>query len=211
MSRKIRMILVAVAVVVIAVLVWFFLLSPIRGDIQETETAIEDERMRLSQAQIQLAQAEATREEGMANQARLLELAKMMPESEEVPSLLLQLQDLADQSGIAFIAISPEDPRVNAAGDGRILPLQLEFQGTFFNVSDFIYRAEQMVAGPGRLLAVKSVDLSAGAGAEVQGGVSPELGVTVYVYAFLAGSGEAPASAAPATGSTTESTEATAQ
>ena len=212
MSRKIRMILVAVAVVIVAVLVWFFLLSPIRGDIQETETQIEDERMRLSQAQIQLAQAEATREEGMANQARLLELAKMMPESEEIPSLLLQLQDLADQSGIAFIAISPEEPRVNAQGDGRVLPLELEFQGTFFNVSDFIYRAEQMVAGPGRLLAIKTLDLSVGGGGEIQGGVSPALGVTMSMYAFLAGSGEAPAaSTAPATGSTTEGTEATAQ
>ncbi|MBN1321807.1 MAG: type 4a pilus biogenesis protein PilO [Thermoleophilia bacterium] len=205
MSRKLKMILAGVVVVIVAALVWFFLLSPIRDDIQATETQIEDERTRLSQAQIELAQAEATREEGKANQARLMELAKMMPETEEIPSLLLQLQDLADQSGITFIAISPGDTQSSDQADGRILPLDLEFRGTFFNVSDFIYRAEQMVAGPGRLLAVKTLDLSMGGAAELQGGVSPELGVSLQLYAFLAGSGEAPASAAPP--AATETTE----
>ena len=96
MSSKLKMILVAVVIVVVALLVWFFLLSPLRGDIKATETQIEQERTRLSQAQIQLAKAEATREEGRTNQARLLELTKIMPKTEEIPSLLLQLQDLAD-------------------------------------------------------------------------------------------------------------------
>ena len=211
MSSKLKMILAGVAIVVVAILVWFFLLSPLRGDIQTTETQIEEERARLSQAQIQLAKAEATREEGMANQARLLELSKMMPETEEIPSLLLQLQDLADQSGITFIAISPGESQTSESADGRILPLSVEFSGTFFNVSDFIYRAEQMVAGPGRLLAVKSVDLSPGGATEMQGGVSPQLTVSMEMYAFLAGGGEGGTSARPAASSTTETTEATSE
>jgi Tfp pilus assembly protein PilO len=195
-SSKLKMILVAVVIVVVALLVWFFLLSPLRGDIKATETQIEQERTRLSQAQIQLAKAEATREEGRTNQARLLELTKIMPKTEEIPSLLLQLQDLADQSGITFIAISPG--KSNEGAGGRILPLSVEFSGTFFNVSDFIYRAEQMVAGPGRLLAVKSVDLSPG-GADMQGGVSPQLTVSMQIYAFLADDGQTGRSASPAT------------
>lgn len=212
MSKKLRMILAAVAVVIVAVLVWFFLLGPIRGDIEATKNAIEDERARLSQAQIQLAQAQATREEGKANQARLLELAKMMPETEEIPSLLLQLQDLADQSGIKFIAISPGTVQVDQEADGRTLPLEVEFQGTFFNISDFVYRAEQMAAGPGRLLAVKNLDLGVGGAAELQGGVSPELGVSMSLYAFLAGTGENAAARSSSTAqSTTPTTAATSQ
>lgn len=205
MSRKVRNVLFGAGVVVFAVLVWFFILSPLRGDISDIESQIEDERMQLSQAQIQLQQAEATREEGKRNQARLLELAKMMPGAEEIPSLLLQLQDLADQSGIKFTAITPGDAQPDAGGSYRILPLDLEFKGTFFDVSDFIYRVEQLVAGPGRLLAVKDLSLSLGGGeGELAALVSPELEVSIAMYAFVTGSGQTtPVTTVPANGAAT--------
>lgn len=209
MSRRIRMILVGVAVLLVAVMAWFFLLSPMRGDIASLETQIEQQTTELSAAKVQLAQAQATREEGNKNQARLLELAKMMPTAEEIPSLLLQIQDLADQSGIDFVAITPSDTVASEVGDYRGLALDLEFSGTYFNVSDFIYRAENMVAGPGRLLAIKDLDLQTGEAPE-GGNVSPELNVNMTLYAFLAGGGE-PASAvvaAPTTDGTTDATTA---
>jgi len=187
MSNKVRLLLVGLAVVVIAVLAWFFLLDPLRGDIAAAEDQIEEEQARLSQAQTRLAQAEATREEGRRNQARLLELAKIMPASDEVPSLLLQIQDLADQSGIDFIAITPGDSQESGVVGYKILPLELEFRGTFFDVSDFVYRAEQMVAGPGRLLAVKDLQLGlADSGDALAGKVSPKLTVSMTMYAFVA-------------------------
>jgi Tfp pilus assembly protein PilO len=182
-----------VGLVVFVVLVWFLVLSPIRGNISSTEASIEDQRSALSVAQTALAQAQATREEGQRNQARLLELAKMVPPAEELPSLLLQIQDLADQSGIDFIAISPGEPLAQQSNPGfQIIPLDLQFQGTFFDVSDFAYRAEQMVAGPGRLVAIKSLDLTLGQDASAglgAAGVSPGLEVTIGMYGFVTASG----------------------
>jgi Tfp pilus assembly protein PilO len=208
MSRRARYILVGIGLLVVAALCWFFLLSPLRGQIADTETQIEDQRDQISLAKTALAQAEGTRDEGRRNQARLLELSKMVPPSEELPSLLLQLQDLADQSGIDFIAVTPGEPRaVESSGGYMILPLQLQFSGTYFDVSDFAYRAEQMVAGPGRLLALNSVALSPGGGVAGGGGAgaSPELGVSVSLYAFiLAEPAPPPAAAAPAAETTTE-------
>ena len=186
MSRRIRLLLMAVVVIAIVALCWFALLNPIRGDIAAADASIETERTKLAAAQAKLSQAEITRQDGQKNQARLLELAKMVPESEEVPSLLLQIQDLADQSGIAFISITPGDP-VDAASF-RIIPLEVRFSGTFFNLSDFVYRAEQMVAAPGRLLAVKDLKLQLG-GEGVPGEnsdtvVGPTLAVNMTLYAF---------------------------
>jgi len=175
----------AAGLVLVAVLCWFFLLSPLRGQIAETDVAIEDQRQKLQIAQTQLAQAEATKQEGRRNQARLLELNKMLPPSEELPSLLLQVQDLADQSGIDFIAVSPGQPSASAESSSYlILPLELQFSGTYFDVSDFIYRAEQMVAGPGRLLTIGSLALG-GAGGPGEGGASPSLDVSMSLYAFV--------------------------
>jgi Tfp pilus assembly protein PilO len=213
MSNRIRLLLIGLAIVVVAVLAWFFALSPVRDDIAAAEAQIEEEQARLSEAQIKLAQAESTKEEGRRNQARLLELAKMMPTSEEIPSLLLQIQDLADQSGIQFIAITPGETKDSESGAFRVLPLSLEFSGTFFDVSDFIWRAEQMSSGPGRLLAIKQLQLGlAGNASESAAGVSPTLSVTMTIYAFLAeeqgGSAPAAQSGAGAAQDTTTSTPA---
>jgi Tfp pilus assembly protein PilO len=206
-SRRVRMILIGIGVVILAGLVWFFVLSPIRGDIADIQTEMETQQGELVAAQAQLAQAEVTREQGRENQARLLELAKMVPGTEEIPSLLLQLQDLADQSGITFMSISPGDAQAN--GEAWVIPLDLQFSGTFFDVSDFVYRAEKMVAGPGRLLAIKTLDLTVGVGGttELAGAVSPELSVSMTIYAFVAGS---PAGVAPAA-DTTATTQAPSQ
>jgi Tfp pilus assembly protein PilO len=209
MNRTLRLIIVGVVLVVIIVLAWFFLISPLRSDIDAVEASIETERASLSAAQAQLAQAEAIREEGEKNRGMLLELAKMVPEGEQIPSLLLQIQDLADQSGIAFIAITPGDPI--QSGDFDIIPLELEFTGTYFDLSDFVYRAEQMVAGPGRLLAVKNLDLqlSQDAGATGSGAdVSPLLTVGMTLYAFeMAGATEGATTTTLSGGSSTTTDE----
>jgi Tfp pilus assembly protein PilO len=182
-SRRVRYILMGIGLVAFAAVVWFFVLSPIRGDIATTEAAIEDQQTQLSVAKTALAQAETTRTEGKWNQARLLELAKMVPPAEELPSLLLQIQDLADQAGINFISITPGAPSQPEGLDYLVMPLNLQFAGTFFDLSDFVYRAEQMVAGPGRLLAVQSITL--GGGLAAAGSASPELSVNVSMLAFI--------------------------
>jgi type IV pilus assembly protein PilO len=187
MSRKMRLMLSAVALVAIVALAWFMLISPLRAEIATTDTSISAEQTRLAAAQAKLAQAETTRAEGKKNQARLIELAKMVPVANEVPSLLVQIQDLADQAGIQFISLSPGEPK--DAGGFQIIPLTLTFSGSYFDLSDFAYRAEQLVAAPGRLLTVKSIQLSLG-GSPGSGETvaakssSPELTISMTLYAF---------------------------
>ncbi len=189
MTQKVKLLLMGAGIVLFAVVIWFLVLSPIRGDIADTQQAIQEEKTLVVQANTQLKHAEATRGEGKRNQMRLLELAKMVPMNAELPSLLLQIQDLADQSGIEFIQVTPGQVAAAVSGVFEVVPLQLEFTGTFFDVSDFIYRAEQMVAGPGRLLAVKNVDLALGGDTGLSAGSSPELRVSISVYAFALGGG----------------------
>lgn len=209
MNRKLRLALMGAALVVFAVLCWFFLLNPIRGDISKVEQDIEDQRAQISLAQTTLAQAESMRQEGQRNQGRLLELGKMVPPTEELPSLLLQLQDLADQSGIQFIAVTPGELKAPDSGsDYMVLPLELQFTGTYFDVSDFAWRAEQMVAGPGRLLAIKTLGIELDT-TDTAAGVSPQLSVNISLYAFIMA--EQPKASAPSAPSDTSSDGSSAQ
>jgi Tfp pilus assembly protein PilO len=203
MTRKMRMLLSAVALVAIVAMAWMFLISPLRSDIAGANSSIAEEQTRLSSAQTKLAAAQTTRAEGQKNEARLLELAKMVPQASQVPSLLVQIQDLADQSGIDFLSMSPGEPTESTGF--QIIPLQLTFTGGYFDLSDFAYRVEQLVAGPGRLLTVKSIQLKMGdAGTSDVTGTSstqtvadsPPLTVSMTLYAFCMDQKGQPAAAA---------------
>jgi Tfp pilus assembly protein PilO len=210
MSKNLRLILVALVIVVFAILVWFFVLSPIRGEISETEDAIQEEQDLLVTARAKVAAAEATKAEGKINQAKLLELAKMVPSSEELPSLLLQIQDLADQAGISFLTITPGEPTDTESEDYMILPLELEFEeGSYFAVSDFVYRVEQMVGGPGRLLAIKTLELSLQEDEATAAMGEAKLKAVISAYAFIQGNTGATTGGSGSSGTTTTSTTAT--
>ncbi len=221
MSRKMRLLLAGLALVAIVAVAWFFLISPLRTDIASTNASITEQQEKLSQAQAKLAQAQTTRAEGQKNQAKLMELAKMVPQSTQLPSLLVQIQDLADQSGIDFLSVSPGDP--DEAEGFQIIPLSLSFTGTYFDLSDFAYRVEQLVAAPGRLMTVKSISLkvedaegtdsASGEGSSVADADSPVLSVSMTLYAFSmdpSGAGTSTASSTKTTASSSSSSSAAA-
>ena len=181
MKRRSIFILVALVLVAAVVAYWFLLLKPLRENIAEYEGRIEEERQQLMVLQAKLAQMSQMKEEAVRNEARLVELAKMVPFSPELPSLILQIQDLAAEAGIDFITITPGE--ATEAPSFQVIPLDLKFSGSFFDVNDFIYRAEQLVGAPGRLLTVDSVSLAL-AGTASSTTASPKLSVTMIMSAF---------------------------
>lgn len=158
MSRRNLYIVGGLLLVVITAAYWFVLLSPLRGEIKTVDTSITAEQQKLTAAKAELVKLSALRDQAAANQARLIELAKMMPSAKEVPSLIIQMQDLANEAGIDFMTVSPGQAAASTAY--ATLPLTLQFEGTFFDINDFLYRVEQMVGSPGRLLSIQQVDLS---------------------------------------------------
>lgn len=214
MSRTLRFILAGAGLIVLIIIAWFVLLGPLSSDLAAVSTSIGEEKTRLAVVQAKLAQAEVTRAEGKKNQARLLELVKILPGSDEVPSLLLQIQALADESGVQFVSITPDE--AVESRPVRILPFSVEVSGSFFDVCDFMYRVEQLVEGPGRLLVVKQLDISVaetvgqatdGTILGGQGELSPELNASMILYAFDTGGVPlAAADTSPAVNETTTST-----
>jgi Tfp pilus assembly protein PilO len=207
-NRRIKLLLGGLGVVVVALVVFFLLINPIRGDIGVLKLSIAEEEGRIAKANIKLAAAEDTKAEGRRNQARLLELAKMIPEDSEVPSLILQIQDLSTKAGIDFIKIVPGKAQPSGAAY-QIVPLSLNFKGSFFDLSDFIYRAEQVVAGPGRLLTVKQLGLNPAedtAGSSVTKETMLNITMTMYAFVLPAGAQAPPAASTDGTGTATDTT-----
>jgi Tfp pilus assembly protein PilO len=190
----------AIALVVVALLVagalgYFVLISPKRSEnaelttqIQATETEIQSRRI----AQNKAPAAQPIRA------ADLFRVTKAMPNKYDMPGVILELNRIARETGIRFESITPQDG--SDAGGYLRQPIDLVFEGNYYELSDFLYRMRTLVSvhdgelrARGRLFTVRSLSFVEGEGTFPQ--IKATLGVDAYVY----GTG-APSAAAPAPG-----------
>jgi type IV pilus assembly protein PilO len=203
MKRRDLYIVGALVAVLVLAGYWFLVLSPLKAKVTDTQTQIDATQTQLVSLQTQVAQMAQSRDQAKKNQARLLELSKMLPDQDEIPSLLLQIQDLATESGINFMTMTPTKSASGTAAVGayQTISLAVQFTGTFFDVNDFLFRTEQLAAAPGRLLSVANMAFTPSGTAAV--GVSPTLSVTMTLQAYKATAAAAPAGTGAAGGAAT--------
>jgi hypothetical protein len=120
----------------------------------------------------------------------------MLPMSEGIPSMIVELTKTTDVSGIDLASITRGSTQFGTPFGVQTVNLTLS--GRFFDVEDFLYRLESYVAFrnasfrvTGRLLQVTSLSLTGGA-ATPTGGVAP-LTVSVTLNAYLWGGSAAAA------------------
>jgi hypothetical protein len=132
-----------VACVVVTLLVvgvgYFKLVDPRRHESSTLSHRIDDTRVQITAKRLALR---PTRRQAIAA-ADFFPLARAMPTSADMPDLLLQLSGIAADTGISFESITPGSPVV--LGAYSKLPLDLEFQGRFYDLADFLYRLRNLV------------------------------------------------------------------
>jgi len=194
-------IITAVVAVVLVVAWYFLLLSPTRTKLSDLDSQVQAQQAALTTAQQEVVRLESYKKTAPQSRAEIVRLGKMLPESEGIPSLIIELTRTAEASGVALDSITR-----GATLPGTPFGLQsvsLAVTGRFFDVEDFLYRLESYVAFrnasfrvTGRLLAVTTLGVTAGA--VTTDGSAPPLTVTVGLTAYLwAGSGSAAAGGAP--------------
>lgn len=188
---------VVAVVLVYAVAGWFLLVAPKRS--QATKLGAE-----IADAQVQLAQARVALRPGATppriSVADLFRLGKAMPAVTDMPGILLELSRVADETGIAFESITPAP--ATSSGTYQALPIQLVFDGNYYELSDFLFRLRNLVAvhsgkleATGRLFSVDRLEFTESPDK------FPEIQAALTVSAFVygPGSGAPPAEAAPTT------------
>jgi Tfp pilus assembly protein PilO len=187
----------AIAIVVVVLLVvtalgYFLVISPNRSQASELkqETAsVQTQIQALRLANTQAQQVEPIRV------ADLFRVSKAMPSTDDMPGVILELNRIAREAGIRFDSITPQE----ASDSGGYLrrPIDLVFDGNFYELSDFLFRLRSLVRvrngqleANGRLFTVNSLNF-------VESERSfPDIKATLSVSAFVYGTG-APQPAAP--------------
>ena len=134
-----------------------------------------------------------------------------MPAKTDMPDLVLELSQLARDTGIRFDSISPQP--LAAVGSYSVLPISVTFNGNFYNLADFLYRLRSLVTvhagrldATGRLLAVDTLSFNE---SDLK---FPQIQASLVIDAFVYAAAPAAAPAAtppPATATTTTTSETT--
>jgi Tfp pilus assembly protein PilO len=197
---------IAAALLVVAVVAYWLLIHPKRSEIGRLGADIEQ-----LENQVRLATVNAKKNEPVVRirVADLFALAKAMPDEEDMPGVILEMNSVASAAGTEFVSIAPQTPTQTSTGY-RVLPIALKFEGNYYDLTDFLFRLRNLVAvrdgrlaARGRLFTLDQLDFHEGPGGFPR--IEADLTVAAYVYGTPPAT---PASGTAASAPTTSSAEA---
>jgi type IV pilus assembly protein PilO len=205
LSQNAQIGVIVAGALVFGLAVWFLLVHPQSGKVSSLKRQAQDVQEKIDAYHQQVAAARSAPKIEVADVYRL---AKAMPTKTDMPDVVLELSQLARDTGISFDSISPQP--VAAVGSYSVLPISVTFNGNFYNLADFLYRLRSLVTvhagrldATGRLFSVDTLAFNESPKK------FPQIQATLVIDAFVYSSAPAPAPAAttpPATTTTSETT-----
>jgi type IV pilus assembly protein PilO len=190
------------AIVVVGLAGWFLLVRPQGAKLTDLKTQATEVQAKIEAYRQQVAAARAAPKIEVADVYRL---AKAMPDRTDMPDLVLELSQLARDTGIRFDAITPQ--QISPLGSYMVLPISVTFQGNFYNVADFLYRLRSLVSvhagrldATGRLFSVDTLTFNESTLK------FPQIQATLVIDAFVYGAGAPAPAPVPTTPTTTATT-----
>lgn len=203
LSQNVQLGLIVGGILVLGLAAWFFVVHPQSGKVSSLKRQSQDVQAKIDAYHQQVAAARSAPKIEVADVYRL---AKAMPTNTDMPDVLLELSQLARDTGISFDSISPQP--LAAVGSYSVLPISVTFNGNFYNLADFLYRLRSLVTvhagrldATGRLFSVDTLAFNESAKK------FPQIQATLVIDAFVYSS--APAAAPAATPPATTTTSAT--
>lgn len=192
---------------VLLLLGWFLLIGPQRSTAASIKRSAAATESQVAQANAELSVSTTPvvrPKQPEIKTAYLYKLSKAMPMTTDMPNLLLELNQVVQESGVQLASISPTPPDLTGTS-----AIQLSVTGDFYSLTDLLYRLRSLVGVhndaldvSGRLFSVKSVELTPTGG-------SRELNANISLNAFTFGAAAASVPAIPITTTDTSSTATT--
>lgn len=144
LTPRYKLILVAVGLLLAVVILAAVLVMPQFGKLSDLDAQLAAENAKVSSAQTLLEQRRQAKDNAAITDAALLELAAALPETPELPALIIELQDAAYDSNVQLRSVKPEGP-VLVSGDPYIsLPIGMTVWGSWADTVDFVQTLQKM-------------------------------------------------------------------
>ena len=147
MNRNDRNILILgiLGIVIVVIGFYFFLLSPLLQSLNDQAEARDNKRAQLEEVQQQVNELEEVRRNSPEIERQLLELSKRIPTQPQIPTFVVQIEEIADASGVTQLVVEPGDAAAPAGGgDYQTIPVTMQFNGTYDEMQDFLLRTRNL-------------------------------------------------------------------
>jgi Tfp pilus assembly protein PilO len=184
---------IGLAILIVAAIAFMVVIRPKRAEAGRLDEQIAEMQMKVSAAQL------ASRPQQQASAikvADVFEVTKAMPDTDDMPGIILDLNSVAEATGIKFVSIQPSaaTPKTGYTAIG----ITLTFEGNYFDLTDFLFRLRNLVtvrdgrlSSSGRLFTLDTLSMK-----ESDTGF-PNISANLTVSAYVFGVSEADATAVP--------------
>jgi Tfp pilus assembly protein PilO len=152
--------IVVLAVLLVTVAWWFFLIGPRNakiGDLEDQYTAAVDTEQRL---RVQIRQLQDIRDREVEYAAAVGRLDSLIPERPHLEEFIEQVHALALSTGVELQTLTPALPEVVGEGSElRHISVSVQVEGEFFEILGFLFGLSDME----RLVRVDAVALASSA------------------------------------------------
>jgi type IV pilus assembly protein PilO len=184
-SERNILILGLLVIVLLVVGYYFLLLSPLLNTLDARAQERSDKEAQLANLQQEVAQLEAIKRNAPETERQLLELSKRIPTQPEIPTLVVQIEEVAKAAGVTQLSIEPGTPGPPpGGGDFSVVPITMSFEGTYEELQDFLLRTRNLA----RLVTVNGVtyeEVESTTGTTVQEGIEKPLQVEIEAEVYF--------------------------
>ena len=140
--------------IVLAIAYYFLLFSPLRQEYLDRFAQRSQKEQQKQQLEQKAAKLENIRRNADNIERQILELSKRIPEQAEIPTLLVQIEEVAEAAGVTQFSIEPGAPEAPpGGGDFSRIPITMSFFGRYEQMQDFLLRVRNLA----RLVTVNEV------------------------------------------------------
>jgi hypothetical protein len=223
MTGRDRMVAIVVATLAVLGAAWFIVVSPERQKASKLSSQVAEAQAQLTSAEGQLANARSAESQYSAAYAAIVSLGKAVPASQEVPSLIYQLEQASNRKQVTFQSIvagggtGASSASASSAGAAAAaaatpagftqMPFTFVFNGSYFDLEHLFdqlnrFTLQNSSGGlqvSGRLLTIQSVKLAPLGTSTTGGGAVTQLNGTITATAYVLPASQGLTGAATAT------------
>lgn len=189
---------IGIVILIVAAVAYMVVIRPKSAEAGRLDEQIAEMQMKVTAAQIA---ARPQHQVSTIKVADVFEVSKAMPDTDDMPGIILDLNSVAEATGIRFVSIQPSAPTPKTGYSA--IEISLSFEGNYFDLTDFLFRLRNLVtvrdgrlASSGRLFTLDTLSMKEGKA----GFPSISAGLTVSAYVY----GAPDSTAAPVPPPTTE-------
>lgn len=181
---------IGLAVVIVAAVAYMVVIRPKRAEAGRLDEQIAEMQMKVTSARLASRPQQAA---STIKVADVFEVSKAMPDTDDMPGIILDLNSVAEATGINFVSIQPSAPTPKTGYSA--IGISLTFEGNYFDLTDFLFRLRNLVtvrdgrlSSSGRLFTLDSLSMKEGK----NGFPTINAGLTVSAYVYGASDATAP-------------------